>query len=88
MNQTSSFSIIQACILRLQVLLILQRYTVIWMLKVAIILGSTRPARNGEAVARWVYDMAKKKQASNTNNNSNTQHGDNIECDLKYRLWV
>ncbi len=58
------------------------------MLKVAIILASTRLARNGEAVARRVYDMAKKKPARNINNNSNTQHGDNIECDLKYRLWV
>lgn len=31
------------------------------MLKVAIILGSTRPERNGEAVARWVYDAAQKR---------------------------
>lgn len=31
------------------------------MLKIAIILGSTRPGRNGEAVARWVYDIAKKR---------------------------
>ncbi|AIF85486.1 putative flavoprotein [Candidatus Nitrososphaera evergladensis SR1] len=31
------------------------------MLKVAIILGSTRPGRNGEAVAKWVYDIAKKR---------------------------
>ncbi len=31
------------------------------MLKVAIILGSTRPGRAGEAVARWVYDIAKKR---------------------------
>jgi NAD(P)H-dependent FMN reductase len=31
------------------------------MTKVAIILGSTRPGRNGEAVARWVYDMASKR---------------------------
>lgn len=29
------------------------------MLKIAIILGSTRPGRNGEAVAKWVYDHAK-----------------------------
>jgi NAD(P)H-dependent FMN reductase len=28
------------------------------MLKVAIIIGSTRPGRNGEAVAKWVYDRA------------------------------
>lgn len=32
------------------------------MLKIAIILGSTRPGRNGEAVARWVYDIAQKRQ--------------------------
>jgi NAD(P)H-dependent FMN reductase len=31
------------------------------MLKVAIILGSTRPGRNGEAVAKWVCDIAKKR---------------------------
>jgi NAD(P)H-dependent FMN reductase len=31
------------------------------MLKVAIILGSTRPGRNGEAVAKWVYDTAAKR---------------------------
>src|SRR5207253_5839532 len=27
----------------------------------AIILGSTRPNRNGEAVAKWVYEIAKKR---------------------------
>src|SRR6266566_5981371 len=31
------------------------------MLKIAIIIGSTRPNRNGEAVAKWVYDVAKKR---------------------------
>ena len=31
------------------------------MLNVAIILGSTRPGRLGEAVARWVYDIAAKR---------------------------
>lgn len=31
------------------------------MLRVAIILGSTRPGRNGEAVAKWTYDIAKKR---------------------------
>jgi NAD(P)H-dependent FMN reductase len=30
------------------------------MLKTAIILGSTRPGRVGEAVAEWVYEIAKK----------------------------
>ncbi|WP_236668132.1 MULTISPECIES: NADPH-dependent FMN reductase [unclassified Nonomuraea] len=28
------------------------------MINVAIIIGSTRPGRNGEAVARWVHDLA------------------------------
>src|SRR5207237_2021917 len=31
------------------------------MVKIAIILGSTRPGRNGEAVAKWVYEVAKKR---------------------------
>src|SRR4029450_10502310 len=31
------------------------------MLNVAIILGSTRPGRNGEAVAKWVYDIARRR---------------------------
>ncbi|MEZ0074242.1 NADPH-dependent FMN reductase [Planotetraspora sp. GP83] len=31
------------------------------MTKVAIILGSTRPGRNGEAVANWVFDIASKR---------------------------
>jgi NAD(P)H-dependent FMN reductase len=31
------------------------------MLNVAIILGSTRPGRNGEAVAKWVYEIAKQR---------------------------
>ncbi|MBX6357213.1 MAG: NAD(P)H-dependent oxidoreductase [Micromonosporaceae bacterium] len=29
--------------------------------RLGIILGSTRPGRNGEAVARWVYDIASKR---------------------------
>lgn len=32
------------------------------MLKFAIIIGSTRPGRVGEAVARWVYELAKKRK--------------------------
>lgn len=32
------------------------------MLKVAIILGSTRPERIGEAVARWVFEKAKERK--------------------------
>ena len=31
------------------------------MMKLAVILGSTRPGRNGEAVARWVHEIAKKR---------------------------
>ena len=31
------------------------------MLRIAIILGSTRPGRNGEAVAKWVYEIAGKR---------------------------
>ena len=29
------------------------------MIKIAVIIGSTRPGRVGESVARWVYDIAK-----------------------------
>jgi NAD(P)H-dependent FMN reductase len=31
------------------------------MLKIAIIIGSTRPGRNGEAVAKWVYQISQKR---------------------------
>ncbi|MDR6974308.1 NAD(P)H-dependent FMN reductase [Streptomyces sp. 3330] len=31
------------------------------MTRIAIIIGSTRPGRNGEAVANWVYDIAKQR---------------------------
>ncbi|MBL1116500.1 NAD(P)H-dependent oxidoreductase [Streptomyces sp. 110] len=31
------------------------------MPKIAIILGSTRPGRNGEAVAHWVFDIARRR---------------------------
>lgn len=31
------------------------------MLKIGIIIGSTRPGRNGEAVAQWVYEKAKQR---------------------------
>ncbi|MEO3810672.1 NAD(P)H-dependent oxidoreductase [Sphaerisporangium sp. B11E5] len=31
------------------------------MTRIGIILGSTRPGRNGEAVARWVYDVARQR---------------------------
>ncbi len=43
------------------------------MLKVAIILGSTRPGRNGEAVAQWVYDNAKKRADNNKNQDRNVE---------------
>jgi NAD(P)H-dependent FMN reductase len=32
------------------------------MLKVAIIIGSTRPGRVGESVARWVFEISRKRQ--------------------------
>lgn len=31
------------------------------MVRIGIIIGSTRPGRNGEAVARWVYEHARKR---------------------------
>lgn len=31
------------------------------MLKIAVVLGSTRPGRNGEAVAKWALDIASKR---------------------------
>ena len=31
------------------------------MLRIAIIIGSTRPGRKGEAVARWVHNIAQKR---------------------------
>src|SRR3984893_7324367 len=31
------------------------------MLKIAVIIGSTRPGRVGESVAKWVYEVAKKR---------------------------
>lgn len=31
------------------------------MLRIGIIIGSTRPGRNGEAVAKWVYEIARKR---------------------------
>lgn len=31
------------------------------MVKIAIIIGSTRPGRNGPAVAQWVYEIASKR---------------------------
>jgi NAD(P)H-dependent FMN reductase len=31
------------------------------MTRIGIILGSTRPGRNGEAVARWVYDISSQR---------------------------
>lgn len=31
------------------------------MIKIAILIGSTRPGRQGEAVARWVYEIASRR---------------------------
>ena len=35
------------------------------MLRIAIIIGSTRPGRNGEAVGKWAYDIARKRSDAN-----------------------
>jgi NAD(P)H-dependent FMN reductase len=32
------------------------------MIRIAIVIGSTRPSRKGEAVARWVYDIASRRK--------------------------
>ena len=32
------------------------------MVKIAIVLGSTRPGRNGEAVAKWVHEIANRRK--------------------------
>src|SRR2546423_13108566 len=32
-----------------------------FMIKIAIILGSTRPNRNGEGIAKWVYELSKSR---------------------------
>src|SRR5712672_4541561 len=34
------------------------------MLRIAIIIGSTRPGRNGEAVGKWVYEIAQKRSGA------------------------
>jgi NAD(P)H-dependent FMN reductase len=34
-------------------------------IKIAIVLGSTRPGRNGEAVSHWMYEIAKKRPDGN-----------------------
>src|SRR4051794_13017692 len=36
------------------------------MIRLAVITGSTRPGRNGAAVARWVCDIAKKRKDAET----------------------
>lgn len=38
------------------------------MLRVAIIIGSTRPGRAGESVARWVHELARQRQDAEWNN--------------------
>jgi len=32
------------------------------MIRIAVIIGSTRPGRKGEAVARWVYEIAQRRR--------------------------
>ena len=34
----------------------------VFMLKIAIVTGSTRPGRNNEAVAKWVHELARKRK--------------------------
>ena len=34
------------------------------MLKIAIVVGSTRPGRKADAVAKWVYEFAKARQGA------------------------
>jgi NAD(P)H-dependent FMN reductase len=34
------------------------------MIRIGIIIGSTRPGRNGEAVAKWVYEIARKRSGA------------------------
>ncbi len=34
------------------------------MTRIGIIIGSTRPGRNGAAVAQWVYEVAKQRTAN------------------------
>jgi NAD(P)H-dependent FMN reductase len=31
------------------------------MIRIAVIIGSTRPGRNGEAVGKWVHEIAQKR---------------------------
>ena len=38
-----------------------KRNQTVTMLKIAIIIGSTRPGRNGEAVAKWVHEIAQRR---------------------------
>ena len=34
------------------------------MIKIAIIIGSTRPGRKADTVARWVHEIAKKRSGA------------------------
>jgi hypothetical protein len=36
------------------------------MLKIAIVIGSTRPGRKGDAVAKWAYDIARQRSDAQT----------------------
>jgi len=46
------------------------------MTRIGIILGSTRPNRNGEQVARWVYDIASRRSDAEFENFSVFKPGD------------
>ena len=39
----------------------LTRSKIMKAVRIAIIIGSTRPGRNGEAVTKWVYEIAQKR---------------------------
>src|SRR6266567_545767 len=52
------------------------------MLRVAIIVGSTRPGRKGDAVARWVYEIA------NARGDAEFELVDIKECDNKAAGFV
>ena len=42
------------------------------MIKIGIIIGSTRPGRNAEQVAKWVYDFASKRNDAEYENKTLT----------------
>ena len=41
-----------------------------FMLRIAIIIGSTRPGRKGEAVAKWAYEIAQTRHDASLNSST------------------